>query len=220
MRDYTHIINGILMGFVIFVFLNILKINILSTYPSILFYFGSIIIASVCLDYFESTFFKEHNRQLHSLFILILPVTLIMFSFPFHYSIGLGLLVGFIGHIFLDLFTPYGCPLFYPVSSYNFRVFKKDGSCIKTGSTKEKTFTICLVIILILSVWGTTLLYPNNFLNGESGNNPENTTNISTNLMDTNVNIYIQGGEEKNITLTDSNNNTNRILVQNYDSLS
>lgn len=61
-----------------------------------------------------------------------------------------GLAIGFISHIFLDMFNKAGIPLLYPLSKHHFHCGR-----IRTGSKKEIPFVfiIFFVLLIIYLIW-------------------------------------------------------------------
>ena len=225
MRDYTHIISGLLIGYFLLILFKSLTINIISNTKVLLVYFIFIIISSIFLDYFEELIFNNHKRQFHTLFILIIPVVIIFSKFPMCFPIGFGILAGFSSHLLLDLLTPHGCPLLYPVNSYYYKVFTKNKSQIKTGSGKERGFALCLLLVLLITIIGTAFLLPDvyGFIPSVASSGwSQNSSNLSysDNHGYINVNLNIHEDEEKNLTFTDSDNHTSTLLIKNYDSSS
>lgn len=213
MKNYTHAINGLLVGFVIIYIVKIISINIVVNKLQILMYAIYIVIFSVILDYIEIILFDKHKRQLHTLFILILPILVIfMRIIPQHVILGFAMLTGFLSHIFLDLLTPSGCPLFYPITNHYYKFTIKHKLHIKTGTSKEKTFAVCLVFVLIVAVIGTGFILPG--LYGFDSNNNHEINNSS--FVHSNININIKDDEQKNITYIDENNHTSTIIISNY----
>ena len=213
MKNYTHAINGLLLGFVIIYIVKIFSINIVVNKLQILMYSIYIIIFSIILDYIEITIFDKHKRQLHTLFILLIPILIIFLKIiPQHIIIGFAMFVGFLSHIFLDLLTPTGCPLFYPLTHHFYKFTIKHNLLIKTGTSKEKTFAVCLIFVLIVVIIGTGFILPG--LYGFDSNNNYEVNNSS--FVHSNININIKDNEQKNITYIDENNHTSTIIISNY----
>lgn len=225
MRSYTHIICALLMAYVFIIILKALNIDIIANTFELFIYFMFIIISSIFLDYFEALIFEDHKRQLHTLFILIIPILIIfLFFIPLNFPIGFGILAGLSSHLLLDLLTPHGCPLLYPLNNYYYKVFTRNKSQIKTGSAKERGFALCLLIVLIITVIGSIFLLPGlyGFIPDAiySAELTQNGTNVSYSDSpgNINVNLNIHEDEEKNLTFIDENNRTTTLLIKNYDS--
>lgn len=228
MEKLTHIITALLFGFFLLFIFKAVSFPFISNFYELCLYLVFISLSAILLDYVELGFFTSHKRQLHSLFILIIP-SIILIIYPI---IGIGIFIGFLSHILLDLLTPTGCPLFSPYNSLYYKVFRKEDFAVKTGSPQEKALTIILLMILVIGVFGCFLAIPElstgitdinhnmSFKNSDLDNNSNfNNTNVSFNdkSVYVNVNLDIKGDEEKNLSFTDSNNRTSTLIISNYD---
>lgn len=78
-------------------------------------------------------FMVKHRGLMHT---LIMPAILLISAFfisePTFKTVVTGLAIGYVTHIFADLLTVRGCPVFYPFSKKNFNIMK-----IKTGTLSE-----------------------------------------------------------------------------------
>lgn len=102
----------------------------------------------------------RHRGFTHSLLclgIFALCFGLIIFITDYNIiatSIGLGFVVGYISHLFLDLLTENGIEIFYPCK-INFKI-----ATINTGSKVEKSFNkIMKFLIWVLIVYNILLLF-------------------------------------------------------------
>lgn len=94
----------------------------------------------------------KHRSFTHSflaLFLLGAFLLFLIFVSLFNEIIiaaSLGLFLGYISHIFLDLFNPQGVELFYPFS-FNVKIFN-----IKTKSYKERIFNNLIKLLILFAV--------------------------------------------------------------------
>ena len=84
----------------------------------------------------------EHRAFFHSVFFFI-PAAIIMFSFK--PLIGYAFIVGYSGHILLDMLTKQGIRL-YPFK-------KKIKGFVKVGSFSEKLFMFFFLFMFFLRIW-------------------------------------------------------------------
>jgi membrane-bound metal-dependent hydrolase YbcI (DUF457 family) len=68
-----------------------------------------------------------------------------------------GLFIGVATHLFLDMLTPAGIPLFAPISYTHIHLLK-----IKTGSNGEKFFKniICITLMFFIAFFTIQILFP------------------------------------------------------------
>lgn len=96
------------------------------------------------------TYFSKHRTFSHSLFgllIFILPFIGVKILYP--------VFIGYVSHLFADLLTEYGIPLFYPFSKKRIRICK-----ITTNSLLEQIILIFILIInIILIIKNLLFLY-------------------------------------------------------------
>ncbi|MFC0472571.1 metal-dependent hydrolase [Halalkalibacter kiskunsagensis] len=87
-----------------------------------------------------------HRSITHSLlFIFLIYFGLEQFEFRGSYDLQLGIVVGVISHILLDLLTPQGTKLFYPIKS-NIRI----PFYVKTGSIIGETSVMAILIVMTI----------------------------------------------------------------------
>ncbi len=228
MEKFTHIITGLLFGFLILFIFKAVHFNLIYNFYELLLYLIFISLSSIVLDYIELGFLSSHRRQLHTLSILIIPLIIMVF-YPI---IGMAMFIGFLSHILLDLLTPTGCPLFLPFNSLYYKVFRKEDNAVRTGSASEKALTIILFMILVIVIFSCFLaiselsygFYDIHHLISSSDNDSINETHLNDTKVSfndkkvyVNVNLDIKGDEEKNLSFTDSDNRTSTLIVSNYD---
>lgn len=223
MRKKTHIVAGLIIGLLVFIVLRPFNLIFINNFFEFLKFNILVIISSIILDPLEYGFFKGHNRQLHSIFILIIPLLIIYFNL----LIGLAIFSGFLSHIILDILNPSGCPLFSPIKKDYYKLSNKIDGGIKLGSDAEYAIFFTLLLVLILFVFGLLVAVPEisigsptNFYNLSNNTNiPLNSSNITYDdeNIRININVDIDDGEEKNVTINHYDNRTT-FLISNYDS--
>lgn len=85
----------------------------------------------------------DHRTVTHSIFSAMIPVLLVKL-FPGLFYLWLGLFIGLFGHIVVDMLTPMGCPLLYPLSKTRFRFAQ-----IHTGSLKEDMIMVAVMLVMV-----------------------------------------------------------------------
>lgn len=134
MKFYTHIAGAILFYLILAHFLNpgnlILNVLIVSV----------VAITPDIIDRFSGS----HRGMGHSI-LWIIPI---IFVGRYNFILGATLMVGFLSHIVLDVFTVNGCPLLYPFKKTKFACLGKKRR-IKTGTNQDKSVFFFLVIFLI-----------------------------------------------------------------------
>ena len=223
MRKKTHIVAGLIIGLLIFIVLRPFHLIFINNFYEFIKFNILVIISSIILDPLEYGFFKGHHRQLHSIFILIIPLMIMYLNF----LIGLAIFSGFLSHIILDLLNPSGCPLFSPIKKDYYKLSNKIYGGIKLGSEGEYAIFFTLLLILTLFVFGLLVAVPEisigspaNFYNLSNNSNiPLNNSNITYDdeNVHININVDIDDQEEKNITINRYDNSTT-FLISNYDS--
>jgi len=112
------------------------------------------------------SFFVGHRGALHSFVAALcfgIAVWVVFQRFEFSFLLALAFTLGYLSHLFLDMLTPSGVPLFWPLSK------KFSVPFVHTGSFLENyvVFPVLLVILLIVggkTVVGTNLFQENNSL--------------------------------------------------------
>jgi inner membrane protein len=90
----------------------------------------------------------KHRTVTHSIFSFMVPVLLVKL-FPSLFYLWLGLFIGLFGHIVVDMLTPAGCPLLYPLNKTKFRFAQID-----TGSLKEDMIMAAVMVITVYKFYG------------------------------------------------------------------
>ena len=106
MREYTHIAGAVLF-FLIFAYL----LNLVNVIFGIVFA-GWISVFPDVID----KLIGNHKGIGHSIF-WVFPLLIVTY---FNFFIGIALLIGFLSHLFFDIFTANGCPVLYPITITNF----------------------------------------------------------------------------------------------------
>lgn len=207
MREYTHIGGGILF-YVLLAFLINIPITIICVFAS-----GFIAIFPDIID----KLIGEHRSFGHS-FVWIIPFILVSFV---NFQLGLAMIVGFVSHIFFDIFTTHGDPLLFPLTKIPF-VSLSLRNRIQTATTMEKALFIFLMVLLI----PTILLATGHFSipmpgdvslmgTGEAQGVPTNSHNLGTLGKNKNININLQvnSNSPKIISVQDVNENQSIISV-------
>ena len=86
----------------------------------------------------------KHRGLLHTLIPpAIMCTALYVSDYPIYRYVVIGLIVGYISHIFSDMLTVEGCPILFPISKNNIRFLKL--------RTKDKSCTVAAWTVAILS---------------------------------------------------------------------
>ena len=86
----------------------------------------------------------KHRGLMHTLIPpAIIYTALYISDYPIYRYIVIGLIVGYISHIFSDMLTVEGCPILFPISKKNIRFLKL--------RTKDKSCTVAAWTVAILS---------------------------------------------------------------------
>lgn len=208
MKLYTHIAGSILF-FVVFAYL--MNLNGLIV---------GILLAgwtSLLPDLLDRVVGK-HRGIGHSI-IWIVPFIIIAYI---NFIVGSALIIGFLSHIFFDIFTLNGCPVLYPFSKIEFVSLGKRNR-IKTGTNQEKAifvFILFLLIPLLLLTSGILSAFKvtgdqNQLLSvGETSGVPLNTYNTKNPSKNSiNLNLQFHTNDSKNITVHQVNENDTNIVV-------
>jgi inner membrane protein len=206
-RFYTHIAGSVL-SFLIFAYGMNLPDPLLG-----LFFAAWISVFPDIIDRFTG----KHRGWGHSIFWLI-PLSLVTFYNP---VIGSALVIGFVGHLLLDIFTVHGCPLLYPLRENSFVCLNRVRR-IKTGSNQDKSVLIFIVLLILpLLIFSTPL---GSMLTGFNGSSTsfatDNQTENNSVEMKSNININLQvsDGDNKNITMEKVNDTVTTVLVKDVES--
>lgn len=212
MRSYTHVAGALVLflSFAYLVNLNCLMVGIL--------FAGWISVFPDILD----NLIGSHRGVGHSIFWLI-PFAILGFL---NIAIAIALLMGFISHIFLDILTTHGCPVFYPIWKTNFVVLNQKRR-IKTGTKQDKAVFVALIFLLIPIIFFTlgathTLKCPfdQNFVSASTGINQDKVTNDSLNSVKNNFNLNFQLNPKtnKNVTMKKINENETTVIIKDIES--
>ena len=154
---------------------------------------------------------NKHRGLGHSLLWLI-PLT---FTSIIHIQFSLALIIGFLSHLILDVFTTYGCPLLYPLRKFDFACLKRKNR-IQTGTNTEKSVFIFLIFLLIpMLLMGTPLLHliPIEGMATVLDSNPDHQQNNSSEPLNLNLNLRVDDAQHRNITLKQVDQNTVQVLI-------
>ena len=147
MTGKTHTIGGIVLG--------VLGLKIL-TVSNPVYYFTGVCLGALLpdIDHQHAPISKityplsaivqryaKHRTWTHTLlFAVSVPI---LFNFAgLNEWFNIGLFVGILSHLVLDLFNPTGVPLFMPITKKKFRIAK-----IKTGGNGEIAFSVASVLV-------------------------------------------------------------------------
>lgn len=146
----NHLILGFLAGSITAEILNLDTVNLVVMS-------GAGIVGALLpdIDHPTSTFGKKlwpiswfislifgHRGVTHSLLIVAIMIFLLLFKWGALNYIEIGLLVGYLSHLFGDYMTPLGIPLFWPILTRYRSPF-----CFKTGGFSETMFVQLLLLI-------------------------------------------------------------------------
>ncbi|MEG0579902.1 MAG: metal-dependent hydrolase, partial [Niameybacter sp.] len=94
-----------------------------------------------------------HRKATHSLLAVVSLMGLMYVLFGKNY-IGLGVGLGYLSHLLLDMLNPRGVPLLYPFTKYKYKILGK----IHTGEKGEEiVYFILMVGLLILAIKALSL---------------------------------------------------------------
>lgn len=202
MRFYTHIAGSILFFMIYCFFMDIAN-------PFMGLFFAAWI--SVFPDLIDKLTGK-HRGWGHSIF-WILPLFLVALYQPL---VGAALIIGFLSHLFLDIFTVYGCPLLYPVMENSFVCLNKNRR-IKTGSNQDKSALVFILLLTIpLLLFHTplaTILDLDETLTVSYAVDNKTDNNRMTVKNNINLNLQVSNSEERNITVEKVNDTVTTIMV-------
>jgi inner membrane protein len=204
MRTYTHIAGAVLF-FLIF--------SYLLDIPNLLLGFFFVVWISVFPDIMDRLVGK-HRGIGHSIFWLI-PMAMGGFL---SMGISAALIIGFISHIFLDIFTVKGCPLLYPLRKTSFVCLNRQKR-IKTGTNQDKSVFIFLIFLIIPLIFFTTFAGSIlSFAHAQNFSFPGNNLNSSP-ARDSfgngiSLNFNLDKATNKNVTVERVNENITNIIIR------
>ena len=196
MKFYTHILGGIVLGIFIMFLIN---------KPVNLKFLIVLSLSAVIIDLIDMIFFKKHDRFSHSLMIIIIPLLI----FKLNYTIALAILIGFLSHLFLDIVTTNGCPLFYPFSKTY--ICFNEYHPIKTGTKNEKALAAFFIVLLMI-------IFTIQFSLIDDIEKATSEENSYTNNFKANINLNIEDNEKELTSYTEDN--ISKIRIVNIDSQS
>lgn len=82
-----------------------------------------------------------HRKATHSLLAVILLLIVLSLFFGIN-NIVLGIVLGYLSHLILDMFNPLGVPLLYPLIKDKYKIGK-----IRTGESGEYIVVVLLIIL-------------------------------------------------------------------------
>lgn len=206
MRFYTHIAGALLFYLILAHFihpqnflLNLLIVSVISITPDI-------------MDKLSGT----HRGMGHSI-LWIIPIIFIGF---YNLVLAATILVGYVSHLVLDLFTVNGCPLLYPFKKTKFACLGRKRR-IKTGTNQDKSVLFFFIIFLIPMIIFSTNLgnlltdfdsqYTIFASNSESLNNSEVFAGNRNNFY---LNFQLDEKVNKNISIYRVDENLTTIIVK------
>lgn len=206
MKLYTHIAGAILFFLILAHLLHI-------QYILIGIFFAAWI--SVFPDMLDKLI-GNHRGLGHSI-IWIVPFSIVGF---FNFTIAAAMMIGFLSHLLLDIFTVHGSPLLYPIKKTKFVALSKRRR-IRTGTNQDKAVFIFLLFLMMPFLLFTTnagqlisekTLDPVVAAPGETYS--QNTSNNSSTIKN-NINIYltVENSVNKNISIQKAGESPTNILV-------
>ena len=206
MKLYTHIAGAILFFLILAHLLHI-------QYILIGIFFAAWI--SVFPDVLDKLI-GNHRGLGHSV-IWIFPFSIVGF---FNFTIAAAMMIGFLSHLLLDIFTVYGNPLLYPIKKTKFVALSKRRR-IRTGTNQDKAVFIFLLFLMMPFLLFTTnagqlisekTLDPVVAAPGETYSH--NTSNNSSTIKN-NINIYltVENSVNKNISIQKADESPTNILI-------
>ena len=206
MKFYTHIAGSILFFLILAHLLHI-------QYILIGIFFAAWI--SVFPDVLDKLI-RNHRGLGHSI-IWIVPFSIVGF---FNFTIAAAMMIGFLSHLLLDIFTVHGNPLLYPIKKTKFVALSKRRR-IRTGTNQDKAVFIFLLFLMMPFLLFTTnagqlisekTLDPVVAAPGETYSH--NTSNNSSTIKN-NINIYltVENSVNKNISIQKADESPTNILI-------
>jgi len=95
-----------------------------------------------------------HRKLFHSFLLYGALAGLAIYSFPQYISFILAVSLGIASHIILDIFTPEGVPVLYPIVRKNFGIVG-----IPTGGIMEVGFSAALMMTAGVLIYNSGFLY-------------------------------------------------------------
>lgn len=207
MRYYSHIAAAVLF-FLIFAYLfNIKNADLLE---------GIILtsVISVLPDIIDRMIATKHRGMGHSLILWIPLVTLvgIISISRGNMLIFTAMVTAIISHIFLDLITRHGYPLFYP-KKITF-VALNSNKRIKTGTKQEKAVFIFLILLLVPAVVFSFGIIPIYNPQPVQAQESVNDNKINNGMIKDTVNVNIDANMKNcNVTVKKVSENETQILI-------
>lgn len=206
MKFYTHIMGGILF---FLIFAHIFHIPYILTG---IFFVSWIAVFPDILD----KLIGKHRGFGHSI-IWVVPFSIVGI---FNFTVAAALLIGFLSHLVLDIFTVHGSPLLYPIKKTKFVALNKKRR-IRTGTNQDKAvliFIMFLVIPLFLFTTNAGQMLSGKILDpifASSGEVSSQNTSNNSSTVKSNVNIYltIENSANKNITIQKGDESPTTVLV-------
>lgn len=199
MRFYNHITCAVLF-FLVFAYLTDISNPLLGV-----FFAAWISLYPDLLD----KLLGKHRNMGHSILWLI-PFSLVVVLNPL---VAAALIVGFLSHIFMDIFTVHGCPLLYPFRETGFVCLSRRRR-VKTGTNQDKAIFIFLIFLIIplflLNINMLPVMDPN--LAYASNTSTPNTTQTIKN--DISMTFRLDEVTNKNLTIQKVNENTTTIVIK------
>lgn len=204
MNLHTHVVGAVLF-FMVFTYLTDIH-NPLAIVMGILITAG----VSVFPDVVER-YTGEHREIGHSL-IWILPLGLFGLV---NLMVAAALLIGFLSHIFLDIFTPNGSPILYPFQKTDFKS-QSSKRRIKTGTKQDKAVFIFLTILLVPMVLINFSLLPPVDATDLSITSMGNDSSTPAETIQNDINLYFEldDATNKNITVHKGENTTTILVTE------
>jgi inner membrane protein len=202
MRFYTHI-AGAAFFFILFAYL--LEIP----QPMLGIVFAAWI--SVFPDIIDKLVGK-HRGIGHSIFWLI-PLFILLY---FNITIPAALIIGFLSHLFLDIFTTKGCPILYPLRKTNF-VCLNHKRRIKTGTNQDKSVFIFIIFLIFPLIFfsifsGSITNLGNDAYWGVSASKFNNNTTSVENYFT--LNFRLDEANNKNVTVEKVNDQVTTVIIK------
>lgn len=93
----------------------------------------------------------RHRGLMHTNVIpVLLFIGMRVIGAPLYKNVIMGVMIGYVSHLFADMLTVEGCPVLFPLTTHNIRILKlrtKDKSCSIAATI---IFVICVAVALIV----------------------------------------------------------------------